>query len=224
MVRVLAIVEGQTEELFFAEIIRPWLAQFGVYIDSRLTGFRKRQGGDVRYDRVKKDIRKIFETDPNIYITTFYDYYGLGSGFPGKDQISVNHSHDEKKSLLESAMIEDIKSSLRSTYNPNRIIPYFQMYEFEALLFSDPGSIVRVVDQLDAKTLLESIRDQVNTPEEINENKSTSPSHRLRANLSDYDKVLVGNLIALEIGIEKIREECPLFREWLDKLAALGKS
>ena len=34
----------------------------------------------------------------------------------------------------------------------------------------------------------------------------------------DYDKVLEGNLIALEVGINDILSKCPRFKAWIDKL------
>ena len=39
----------------------------------------------------------------------------------------------------------------------------------------------------------------------------------------DYDKVLEGNLIALEIGFSKIMEKCTRFRAWIEKLIELCK-
>lgn len=45
-----------------------------------------------------------------------------------------------------------------------------------------------------------------------------APSKRLLAIKENYDKVIEGNLIALEIGIEKILEKCPRFKAWIEKL------
>ena len=36
--------------------------------------------------------------------------------------------------------------------------------------------------------------------------------------MPNYQKPLMGNLAALEIGIHAIRRECPHFEEWLKRL------
>ena len=35
-----------------------------------------------------------------------------------------------------------------------------------------------------------------------------------------YEKPLLGTLAVLEIGLDAIRAECPLFRQWLERLEA----
>ncbi len=57
----------------------------------------------------------------------------------------------------------------------------------------------------------------------INDNYSTAPSKRISSLIPGYSrqKPLVGVLAALEIGLPKIRQECPLFDAWLAKLETL---
>ena len=45
-------------------------------------------------------------------------------------------------------------------------------------------------------------------------------SERLLKINPDYDKVLEGNLIALEVGINSMLDRCPRFREWVEILVA----
>lgn len=56
------------------------------------------------------------------------------------------------------------------------------------------------------------------TPEEINDSSDTAPSKRLQILIPGYQKPLMGVLAALEIGLETIRRECPLFANWIKKL------
>jgi len=51
-----------------------------------------------------------------------------------------------------------------------------------------------------------------------------APSKRLLAIQPSYDKVMQGNLIALEVGIGQMLGKCPRFREWVDLLITRGKS
>ena len=55
-------------------------------------------------------------------------------------------------------------------------------------------------------------------PEDINSIPSGAPSKRLAAIKPDYNKVLEGNLIAMEIGINVILERCPRFALWIKKI------
>jgi hypothetical protein len=68
----------------------------------------------------------------------------------------------------------------------------------------------------------QKIRDKVKSPEEINDSKETAPSKRIENHCPSYDKVIDGILIIKEIGLHKIREQCPHFNSWLTRLEKLG--
>jgi oligopeptide/dipeptide ABC transporter ATP-binding protein len=65
------------------------------------------------------------------------------------------------------------------------------------------------------------IRAQFKAPEEINDGETTAPSKRLQSLYPGYDKILFDPLIAQRIGLDKLRQECPHFRDWMSKLEAL---
>ena len=52
----------------------------------------------------------------------------------------------------------------------------------------------------------------------INNNKETSPSHRLKRIIKGYNKSLYGHYFAEAIGIEQIRARSPRFNQWVDKI------
>ena len=52
----------------------------------------------------------------------------------------------------------------------------------------------------------------------IQEYKKGAPSKRILRIVPEYDKVMFGNIIALEIGITTILEKCPRFRAWTETL------
>jgi hypothetical protein len=96
------------------------------------------------------------------------------------------------------------------------------MHEFEALLFSDCKAFATAIGHPAAEPKLQEIRNQFQTPEEINDSPVTAPSKRIEAIIPGYDKPLGGTLAALEIGLPKIRAACPHFRNWLEILELLG--
>jgi hypothetical protein len=95
------------------------------------------------------------------------------------------------------------------------------MHEFEGLLFSDPAAFSRGIGLPDLVDDFLAIRDQFSTPEEIDDSPVTAPSKRIQALVPGYEKPLLGALAALEIGLIRIRAECPHFNAWLENLEAL---
>ncbi len=69
---------------------------------------------------------------------------------------------------------------------------------------------------------LEKIRHKFSSPEEINDSELTAPSKRIFALFPEFEKPIHGTFGAMEIGLEKIRQECPLFSQWLTKIESLG--
>ena len=103
-------------------------------------------------------------------------------------------------------------------FNPDCFIPYVMMHEFEAMLFSDCEGFGRGIGRVDLVQPLQAIRDQFAHPEEIDDSPHTAPSKRIEHLMLNYQKPLMGNLAALEIGIHAIRRECPHFEEWIERL------
>jgi hypothetical protein len=95
------------------------------------------------------------------------------------------------------------------------------MHEFEGLLFSDCASFSRGISRPDLEGDLRQIRNAFATPEEINDSPTTAPSKRVEALVAGYRKPLLGVFAALEIGLDRIRAECPHFNGWLTQLESL---
>jgi hypothetical protein len=103
-------------------------------------------------------------------------------------------------------------------------LPYIQLYEFEALILSDPEKFsVRFIEHdRQIKRLAELCLSFV-SPELINDGQQTAPSKRIIKEIPEYEgaKASAGPLIAKEIGIKTMREKCPHFNNWLTKLEKL---
>jgi len=90
------------------------------------------------------------------------------------------------------------------------------------LLFSAPHAFGGWFDKAGVVAALTSVRAQFASPEHINDGRDTAPSKRILELCDDYDKVMHGSLIALDIGLDAIRKECPRFDAWVQRLEALG--
>jgi hypothetical protein len=91
------------------------------------------------------------------------------------------------------------------------------------LLFSDGSCIERWLN-LDRSIPLNTftnIHNQFPTPEDINDNPLTAPSKRIISIAPGYKKTLDGMFIIDEIGLDKIRAECPHFNKWMILLEEL---
>ena len=68
---------------------------------------------------------------------------------------------------------------------------------------------------------LRTVREQFETPEDINDNCETAPSKRIARVIPRYKKVLHGAMLARRIGVYGIRAQCPRFDAWLTRLESL---
>ena len=227
MARILIHVEGETEESFVNELLGPHLANFGQAASARIMGnarMRSRRGGIRGWPGLRSDLVRRLQSEPDCYATTMVDYYGLpksGSGeWPGRNEAGKCEFAD-KASLIQDALIEDIREAIGDQQISQRFIPFVMMHEFEGLLFSDCEAFALGIGRPSLAEDLQAIRDQFDSPEEINDSASTAPSKRIVRLIPNYQKPLMGTLAALEMGLNVIRSECPLFGEWVATLEAL---
>lgn len=223
MTRVNIIVEGSTEETFANDILSPYLANRGVYIKARSVqtsrhGDRIYRGGMTSYLKAKRDIITWNKEDPNAYLSTMFDLYALPVDFPGVTESDRISDPIEKAQFIQNKIQEDI--------NIPKFIPYIQLHEFEALLFSSPEEIdncMGLFKENGRLEILNRIKNSYPTPEHINNSPETAPSKRLLSTYDSYDKVFLGSLISGLIGLETIQNNCSHFRSWLNRLLSLNQ-
>lgn len=214
MKRVAILVEGQTEERFVKEVLYHHFLNKNISVEpiiitsSRKANGMKYKGGDVKFDKVINEIKKLLTSYETV--STLLDYYGINEDFKGYTESLSKRTIGEKKETLEIALREEISNS--------KFIPYIQMHEFEALLFSDVEPFIYVDEAPHLLKELKEIIKNFETPEHINNSKETAPSKRIKKLYKSYQKVMDGTLIAQEIGLVKIREKCKLFDEWINQL------
>ncbi len=214
------IVEGQTEESFVSGPLAEALWPRQVYLTPIIVGIPGHKGGDTRYARVQKDILRQLKQDPGSYCTTMIDYYGLGRGFPGTP-VPEQLGNIQKVEHVERAVKEDICSRVPDFRPDIRLIPYLSLHEYEGLLFSDPDAFARSIGQASLAGRLHQVRNGFSTPEDINDDPQTAPSKRVVDVYPGYKKVIEGTLAARAVGIQKMRQQCAHFADWLAQLEAL---
>lgn len=221
MTIVHVICEGQTEESFVNELLVVPFAHNGIYLKPALIGRPGHKGGNFKFERLAPDVEKRLLADQNCYCTTFFDFYGLPETFPGKNAVNATASVEDKANALQDALNEKLVERIGGDAM-RRFIPYVQMYEFEGLLFSDPQKMAEGMERRDLIQAFTDIANVFDTPEQINNSPQTAPSKRIESLVWGYEKPLLGTLAALEVGLKKMREQCPLFDAWLKKIEALA--
>jgi len=216
MSRVYLLVEGQTEEAFVNELLVPHYAGIGLYLTAVIVSTSPgHKGGVVSYAKIKPQIEKLCKQDPAAYVTTLFDLYALPKDFPGKSSAMypAAASGVQKARFLEMQLAADVKL-------PN-FIPNLLVHEFEALLFVHLDAFQQWTDD---DAVLEPLRAarRAAAPEDINDSAQTAPSKRILAAMNVYQKTFHGPLIACDIGLHAIRQDCPHFDAWLQKIEGLA--
>ena len=210
MKRLYIVVEGQTEEEFVKSVLAPHLQEQGILCVTPVAihGPHGARGGMVSYERLKNDIRRLLREGDTPIVSTLIDFFRCPDT-PGKEVWNKATNHQQEVELREQEIGRDIGSG--------RFIPYIQLHEFEALLFSSDVAFEKLFSSKEADELSKIVKDY-SDPEEINSSPEGAPSKRIMAIVPTYNKVLHGELIADAIGIEIILERCPRFRAWVGRL------
>jgi len=226
MPRLYLFAEGQTERTFADTMLKPHLANLGVYLHppiliahAKKKG-RIHRGGGRKYVPMKNDILRLLaqEKGGDVFFTTMIDLYAIPAEFPGLAEAEkLRHLPDKRVEALEQAFTRDIDDP--------RFVPYIQLHEYEAYLFSDPTCFGYFYDHHEKQiAALKAIADEYDTPELIDDGQHSAPSKRIIAELPDYEgaKSAVGPQVAERIGLKVIRAKCPHFARWLSQLEKIG--
>ncbi|HGN8621740.1 DUF4276 family protein [Pseudomonas aeruginosa] len=214
MIRVCIVCEGATEVEFVKSCLVPHLLNHGVnaYPSIVQAPSGRHRGGRVTVDRLARFISHEYHAADRL--TTLVDYYGF--------QDAEGRTRNE----LERDIL-DCVVRYAAGVDPRFVRPYVQMHEFEGLLFSDVEQFQYVLDGWDAdvRQTLINIREQFQTPEDINNSRQTAPSKRILASFPDgsYSKTEHGPVIADAIGLTAIRQQCPQFDGWITMLEEWAK-
>jgi hypothetical protein len=217
-------VEGQEEELSVNRVLRGHLSSFGVVVQKPVlaaTSFRIGDdddaqvtvGGVTNYNAIRDDVLNQFaagDIGAADVLTTLIDLYALPSSFPGSGAaVAQGLTGSIKASHIERAWKDDIGYA--------NFFPYFQVHEFEALILTRPSALRDYYpEQAAAIEQLGNECARFSTPEDIDEVKATSPSHRILARVPTYRKT-DGFRHLQDIGLPEVKAHCPRFKEWIQR-------
>ena len=218
-VSIHVLAEGITEKKFIESILTPYLANKNIFMTVSVIDKPGEKGGDVKFTRTIREIGNFLKQRNERYVTTFIDYYGIKE-WPGTDKVSANMRPLEKADHINTSTLYEVNEQLALFRSNERFIPFIAIHEFEALLFSEPQILASKLNV--DKSVIDAIITECREPENINNSPQTAPSKRLNF-LTDerFRKTTTGIIIAKEIGVERIRDKCPVFNQWLAKIENL---
>jgi len=204
--------EGQTEEAFVKEILRPYfwrlqLQLIPIICMTKRTVSGKHKGGIADYSKVKAELTRICREHSRELVTTMFDYYGLPANTPGMD-CRENDSF---------ATAKHIEREIEKDIGADNLFVNLVVHEFEGLLFSAPEAFANIADASIVDEV-RKIRDQFSSPEHINDSVETAPSKRLEKLIPRYAKVRNSLIVSRKTGLDKIKQECQHFAEWIDRM------
>ncbi len=216
MIRGIYIIcEGQTEEEFVNRILKPYFISHQIY-DIRailMSTSKGNKGGDIKYDRLKFNVDRLLQSEHDILVTTFIDFFRLKNDFP-----QFNNGLNKKNKIERVAFLEQ---ALSEAINHSRFVPYIQLHEFEGLLFSSKDGFEFLPDlkPSNLEKLILAVNEKEN-PEELNDGALTAPSKRLEQLIPGFDKnkPFYGGIIAEINSIESILNRCIRFNNWVENL------
>ena len=226
MARLYLFVEGSTEQTFANNVLSPYLATVGVYMQPavQIAHARRRgvvhRGGGRRYIPMRNDIIRFTmqEGRTDVFFSSLIDLYAIAPDFPGlADAEKFRADPYQRVQALENSWAADIPDQ--------RFIPFLALHEFEAYLFVKPEEFGMFYPGEDARIRrLRQIRESKVSPELINDGQHTAPSKRIIVEFPDYEhgKAAIGPQVAERIGLQAIRDCCSHFDEWMKRLESLG--
>ena len=140
MARLFLFVEGRTEETFANIVLKPHLVPFQVYLQKAFLAAHARRhgefhrGGVFKYAPIKNDVSNMLKQQKaaDVFFSTMIDLYALPKDFPGYQKAEdLRGSPRDRVEFLEKAFTDDIAEPR------SRFIPYLQLHEYEAILFTD---------------------------------------------------------------------------------------
>lgn len=211
---VYIMAEGPTEEEFINCSMAPYLqvtAGITNTVPILLETSPGYYGGDITFERYQLNANNLLLSDPAAIVTSLIDYYQLRPDFPGLPQSLTIVDKNKRLDFIEQQISIIIPSA--------NFIPYIQLHEFEALLFSDRRGFDYIASiKAKERATIQYIINNYDNPEMINDSPVTAPSVRLKGLIPKYKKTFHGPLIALENGMAPVLSKCPRFRNWVSTI------
>ncbi len=233
-ITVLAIVEGQTENVFLTKLLGSHLALKGIDFHCPIVWLGEGRGGvkGLKCEDFCDQVRRHLQDGRQPYVTTFFDYYGL--------PISEKHGWDFVKQAKDGAKSHTIDIAVERIHEElhrmatcdlkivkatTRFFPYIQLHELEALFFAEPEKLAELFENTNLAAQFKKAVVDCKECELINDRPQYAPSKRIETAFPFYMKgrsaLAHAPRLADRLSLETVRMKCPRFSSWVSKLENL---
>ena len=116
----------------------PYLYKYNIIIKPVIISTKRiKEGGKFKggltnsnFENFISDLKRLINSTPQGFVSTFIDYYRIPSRFPGYDERVHQPSPLAKVLFLERKLFEYLNK-------PRNFIPFIQLHEFESFHFAD---------------------------------------------------------------------------------------
>jgi hypothetical protein len=210
--RLHLLVEGQTEETIVSNVLQPelesagWLVTWSILRTKRPAGGPAHRGGVTSWAKLEREIKLLLRDTSLDVLSTVIDYYAFPQDAPG---MGTRPTGDPRQ------RVEHVEQALASAIGDRRFVSHLTLHEAESWVFAAAEQLGEWYGdpELAARLLADSA--QVGGPELVNDSPATAPSKRLCRYRPDYVKTLDGPAAVAELGLPRLRAECPHLDRWL---------
>jgi uncharacterized protein (DUF2164 family) len=212
------IVEGETEEEFVKRLLIPYLYNQGLngHMQPIMVHMSGGGHGHSNVEHFLNTIEPVLYYNGEPVITSLLDFFR----FPRQQQAFAACGVHGPAAAQVACLQQALFVAVQRIRPYARFLPYIQLHEFEALLFAD-----EVGYELHATGIQAGVAAVINdypSPEDINSRPENAPSKRLasifQAHGQRYRKAADAVDIIELIGMERLRQRCPLFGQWVEQL------
>lgn len=202
-----------TEINFVTQLLKPHLEAVN---PERLIVNAPRPGERFTYAVIRKFITNLLGSPAaQVVVTTMVDLFKLPRDFPGFADASAL-APLERVRQLEQECTRDVAD--------RRFFAYLQLHEFETLLLADLTVLAEQHPNRRKRILELAVRLHKKFPSPEHVNRINPPSRRIKDIVPEYSKTVDGPITTAKIGLSKLRERCPHFGHWLERLEELARA
>ncbi|MGH9760283.1 MAG: DUF4276 family protein, partial [Blastocatellia bacterium] len=162
------------------------MSVIGVYPEAILLGQPGQKGGIRKFSAVEREIAILLKRNPDNYLTTLFDRYGLPPNWPGLEESKRRGTLRDKLEALCEGMRNQVSKKMGRNFRERRFMPYVQYHEIEAFLFVDPNETARVLGDEGLARDIRRVAQKYESVEHIDDNKNTAPSKRITGIFPNY--------------------------------------
>jgi hypothetical protein len=213
MTRIYVVCEGLTEVNFVTQLLRPHLEQHDP--DATAVGAPNLRG-HYTYAQLKKFVKNLLGSPGSpVAVTTMVDLFKIPGDYPGIAEAAAQ-GPVERVHHLEHRCTEDI--------GDRRFFSYLQLHEFEELLLADLAVLTAQHPNRGKEIgeLAAHLDREFPSPEHVD--RLRPPSYWIKDAVPEYGKTTDGPITTARIGFPRLRERCPHFGQWLQRLEGVTKA